>query len=147
MLVVTRWSKQPPRDELKLLATAVAALREAGADPRAAYLAGIRNWDASTWLLTRQPLRADEVSAMLRFAQAHGFDPVLVPGIAPDPRQRFHALDPPYLYDGAQALLSPRSRAFVRDYQFAIAPARTSAWVDSAKSSPASRTTSISIRP
>lgn len=124
MLAVTRWSKQPPRDELKFLATAVAALREDGAADPAAQLAAIRNWDASTWVVARQPLGAGEVQALQAFAAARGFDPVHVPGATPDPAQRFHVLDPPYLFAGTQALLSSRARDYVRDYRFAIAPAR-----------------------
>jgi hypothetical protein len=124
MLVVTRWSKQPPRDELKLVATVVAALREAGVERPALHLAGIRNWDASTWLVARQPFPAGELAALDRFAQSHGFDPVHVPGATVDPDRRFHALEPPYLFEGTQALLSPQARDYVRDYKFAIAPAR-----------------------
>jgi hypothetical protein len=124
MLAVTRWSKQPPRDELKLLATAVVALREDGAADPAAQLAAIRNWDASTWVVAREPLVAGDVQALRAFADAHGFDPVHLPGTTPDPAQRFHTLEPPYVFAGTQALLSPRARDYVRDYQFAIAPAR-----------------------
>jgi len=124
MLVVTRWSKQPPRDELKLVATAAAALRETGAPRPASQLAGIRNWDASTWLVARQPFHTDELAALERFAQAHGFDPVHVPGVTIDPAQRFHVLEPPYLFEGTHALLSPHARDYIRDYKFAIAPAR-----------------------
>ncbi|MFC5579081.1 hypothetical protein ACFPOA_13790 [Lysobacter niabensis] len=124
MLVVTRWSKQPPRDELKLVATAVAALRETGSARPASQLAGIRNWDASTWLVARRPFRADELAALERFAEAQGYDPVHVPGATIDPARRFHVLEPPYLFEGTQALLSPRARDYIRDYKFAIAPAR-----------------------
>jgi hypothetical protein len=124
MLAITRWSKQPPRDELKLLATAIAALREDGAANPAAQLAAIRNWDASTWVVARQPLGAEEVQALQVFAAAHGFDPVHLPGIRLEPAQRFHVVEPPYLFAGTQALLSPRARDYLRRYKFAIAPAR-----------------------
>jgi spermidine synthase len=124
MLVITRWSKQPPRDELKLVATAIAALREAGIGQPALRLAGIRNWDASTWLIARHPFTARDRSALRQFAESHGFDPVHVPGSPVDPEQRFHVLEPPYLFDGTQALLSLHARDYVRGYKFAIAPAR-----------------------
>lgn len=124
MIVVTRWSKQPPRDELKLFATAIAALREAGVDRPSSHLAGIRNWDASTWLVAREPFTAGELAAIGRFADARGFDPVHLPGMPSDPTRRFHVLEPPYLFEGAQALLSPQAGDYVRGYKFAIAPAR-----------------------
>ncbi|HEU0306662.1 MAG TPA: hypothetical protein VFR30_06810, partial [Lysobacter sp.] len=124
LLVITRWSKQPPRDELKLFATAIAALREEGIGTPALQLAGIRNWDASTWLVARRPFTAGELARLKRFADAHGFDPVHLPGESSDPVQRFHVLEPPYLFDGTQALLSKRARAYLHDYKFAISPAR-----------------------
>jgi hypothetical protein len=49
---------------------------------------------------------------------------VLVPGATLSPEQRFHSLEPPYLFSGAQVLLSKQARDYVRDYRFAIAPAR-----------------------
>jgi hypothetical protein len=124
MIAVTRWSKQPPRDELKLFATAIAALREEGVLQPGGHLAGIRNWDASTWLLARQPFDAAGKRALQAFATANGFDPVHVPGVRNAPEERFHVLEPPYLFEGTQALLSPRAAGYVRDYRFDIAPVR-----------------------
>lgn len=123
IVAITRWSKQPPRDELKFFATAVAALRGDGVADPAAQLAAIRSWDASTWLVARQPFTAAERAAMERFAGTQGFDPVQLPGYRSDPAQRFHLLEPPYLFDGVQALLSPNARDFLRDYKFMVAPA------------------------
>ncbi|HJW47268.1 MAG TPA: hypothetical protein VJ484_12380 [Lysobacter sp.] len=124
MLVITRWSKQPPRDELKLFATAIAALRAQGVAAPAAQLAAVRNWDASTWLIARQPFTANELAALKQFAAAHSFDPVHVPGWRIDASQRFHMLEPPNLFDGTHALLSPQARGYIRAYKFSIAPAR-----------------------
>ncbi|GAA5068434.1 class I SAM-dependent methyltransferase [Lysobacter panacisoli] len=120
-IVATRWSKQPPRDELKLFATAVRALREDGVLDPARQLAAIRNWDASTWLIARAPLTPHAVTSLQRFSDAQGFDVVQAPG-ARAAHERFHQLDPPYLFDGVRALLSPESRRYLRDYRFDIAP-------------------------
>lgn len=123
VLAVTRWSKQPPRDELKLFATAVAALRaERVADP-ATHIVAIRNWDASTLLVKRGRFTQDEIATLRAFCDAHGFDPVHYPGMAPDEAARYHGQAQPYLHEGARALLSPRAADYVRDYKFAIAPA------------------------
>jgi hypothetical protein len=124
MVAVTRWSKQPPRDELRLFATAITALREEGVLQPGAQLAGIRNWDASTWLLARRPFDAAEKNALQEFATANGFDPVHVPGIRNDPEERFHVLDAPYLFEGTHALLSSRAADYLRDYRFDIVPVR-----------------------
>lgn len=123
-IAVTQWSKQPPRDELKLFATAIAALREEGVAQPGRQLAAIRNWDASTWLVARRPFAARDIDALQRFAAANGFDPVHVPGARNDPDARFHVLEPPYLFEGTQALLSARADHYIRAYRFDIAPAR-----------------------
>ncbi|QGW63690.1 SAM-dependent methyltransferase [Lysobacter soli] len=122
MLVVTQWSKQPPRDELKLFATAVEALRAEGVRDPVRNVAAIRNWDASTWLFARSAFDAHAVAALTRFAERRGFDVVHAPGARADAQERFHQLDPPTVYDGVQALLSPQSREYIRAYQFDIEP-------------------------
>ena len=122
-VVITRWNKQPPRDELKLFATAIEALRAEGVRQPASHLAAIRNWDASTWLIARQPLSAQALAALRTFIDEQGFDPVHVPGYRMPEADRFHMLEPPTLFDGVDALLSPKARGFVRDYQFEIEPA------------------------
>lgn len=124
MLAVSRWSKQPPRDELKLVASAVAALREEGVADPATHIGMIRNWDASTLLIRRGRFDAASVAALRAFADAQGYDPVHYPGIAADAGMRHHEEVSPSLREGVQALLSPQAEAFMRDYKFAIAPAR-----------------------
>jgi hypothetical protein len=123
MLAITRYSKQPPRDELKLWATAVAALRAGGhADPAQRLLA-IRGWDASTLVLKNGRLNAIETANARDFADANSFDPVYYPGLQAADTNRYNLVEQPYLYEGARALLSSQADRFVRDYKFAIAPA------------------------
>jgi len=123
MLVATQWSKQPPRDELKLFATAVEALRDEGVGDPARNIVAIRNWDASTWLFARSPLDPRSLAALHRFAERRGFDVVHAPGWRARAHDRFHQLDPPTLFDGVNALLSPRARQYIHGYRFDIEPA------------------------
>ena len=123
LLAVTRWSKQPPRDELKLFATAVAALRAGGVTDLRTHIVAIRNWDASTWVVKRDGFDAGELASLRAFTDTHGFDPVHLPGLRATDASRFHALDRPTLVEGARALASPRAGDYLRDYKFAIAPA------------------------
>lgn len=124
MVVATRWSKQPPRDELKLFGTVVEALRGEGVADPSRHVAAIRNWDASTWLLSRSAIEPRAAGALLRFADRHGFDVVHAPGWRARADERFHLLEPSTLFDGVQALLSADARAYVRAYRFDIEPAR-----------------------
>src|SRR4029453_6512698 len=90
LLAITRWEKQPPRDALKLFATAVAALRAEGVRTPGARLAAIRNWDAATLLLKRGAFASADIARVRAFADAEGFDLVHVPGVRADEANRFN---------------------------------------------------------
>lgn len=123
LLAVTRWEKQPPRDALRLFATAVAALRADGVRAPAAQLAAIRNWDAATLLLRRGEFTTGETARLRAFADAWSFDPVHFPGMRADEGNRFHVLARDEARAGARALLAPRTAAeYITAYKFDIAP-------------------------
>ncbi len=121
LLAVTRWEKQPPRDALKLFATAVEALRAEGVAAPGRQLLMLRNWDAATLLLARDPFDAASLARVRRFLDDYGFDAVHVPGLGAT--NRFHVLVPDHEGRGAAALLSPDAEAFLRAYKFDIRPA------------------------
>lgn len=123
LLAITRYSKQPPRDELKLLATAVGAMEGSGRNDVARRLLAIRAWDASTLLLGKADFSVEDIAAARAFAREHSFDPVYYPGMPATEANRFNLVERPWLHEGANALLSEDAAAFVRDYKFAIAPA------------------------
>jgi len=122
-LALTRWSKQPPRDSLKLLATAAAMLRAEGVEP-AAQLAMIRGWQTDTLLVRRGVIAAPERAAIRRYCADHGFDLVALPGLRAEERNRYNRLREDHLSAGADALLGPRAEAYIDDYKFDIRPAR-----------------------
>jgi len=122
LLSLTRWERQPPRDSLKLFATAVSALRAEGAAPEA-QLAAIRGWQTSTLLVKRGAFAAAELAALREFCQARGFDPAYFPGIQPPEVNRYTRVARPWLYEGALALLGPQAGAFVDAYKFDLRPA------------------------
>lgn len=121
LLAITRWEKQPPRDALRLFATAVAALRAEGVDDPGAHLLAIRNWDAGTLLVKRDPFTPGEIARARAFAERWGFDLAHAPGphiagVAP-----FHVAGGES-QAGAKALRSPRAQAYLDAYKFDIAP-------------------------
>ncbi len=121
-IAITRWSRAPAREELRLLSTAATALAQDRRQPAAARIIALRNWDASTWLIARHAFSVGEVAAARAFAEQWGLDTVHLPGTAA-PAEKLHALDPPTLYIATEALLSRHARAYQRAYPFAIAPA------------------------
>jgi len=123
LLAITRWVNLPPRDALKLFATAVAALEAQGVTDPGARLVMIRGWKTATLLVKNGPFTPAEIAAIQAFCAARAFDPVWYPGMTPDAANRYNILDRPYFYEGAAALLSDRRAEFVDRYKFAIAPA------------------------
>ena len=123
MLAITRWVKLPPRDGLKLFATAVEALRHRGVAQPAERLAMIRGWSTSTLLIKNNPFTSREIESLIRFSQERAFDTVYFPGISPSEVNHYNILSEPYFYQGAVALLGEQPELFYQRYKFDIRPA------------------------
>jgi len=123
VLAVTRWLKQPPRDSLKLFATAVEALRAEGVDQPGRQLAMIRSWNTSTLLLRNGELTDDDIAVIREFSRSHSFDTVYYPGMPKEDANRFNLLEQAYLHEGAVALLGDDAEDLFERYKFHIKPA------------------------
>jgi spermidine synthase len=121
-LAITRWLKLPPRDSLRLFATAVSALERKGTAEPARHLALVRSWNTTTLLVKNGALTGQDVEKIRRFADERAFDLGFLPGMARGETNRFNILDQPYFFDAAIALLGPERDEFLRDYKFDIAP-------------------------
>lgn len=123
LLALTCWLKQPPRDELKLWATAVAALEQEGVTEPGSHLAFIRSFNTATLVVARDPLSPAQVEAVRAFCDERSFDLIYLPGLRQDETNRYNLLDDPTLALGVQALLSGRRADFYRRYKFNLTPA------------------------
>lgn len=123
MLAITRWLRIPPRDSLKLFATAAVALERSGVADPGAQLMLIRGWKTTTLVVKNTPFSAAQISALQTFSRSRSFDVAWYPGIPASATNRYNLLEQPYLYQGARALLGSRRDAFLQDYKFHIAPA------------------------
>lgn len=123
-LVITRWTRVPPRDLLKLLATAAVALEKLGVRPPRG-VALVRTWNTATVIVKRGEIGESEVAALRRFCDERSFDLDYAPGIRREETNRYNILDEPALFDLASTLLAGgerRERLFER-YKFFIRPA------------------------
>jgi spermidine synthase len=123
LLAITRWLKVPPRDSLKLFATAVAALERLGVDSPGERLALIRSWNTTTLVVKNGALDAADIAAIRAFTQERDFDLAYYPGMGREEANRHNRLAEPYLYDGAAAILGADRERFFDDYKFHIVPA------------------------
>lgn len=122
MLSVTRWLTLPPRDALKLFATAVAALEKRGVSDPASRLVMIRGWKTVTLLVKNGDFTLHEIGAIRRFCRARSFDTAWYPGMRALDANRYNQLAQPYFYEGAVALLGPQRQSFIDRYKFDIEP-------------------------
>src|SRR5215216_5867205 len=120
-LAITRWLKLPPRDSLRLFATAVSALERRGIGEPGRHLALVRSWNTTTLLVKNGPLSDQDTAKVRRFADERAFDLAFLPGMVREEANRFNILDQADFFDGAVALLGPERDAFLRDYKFDIA--------------------------
>ena len=123
LLALTRWVTLPPRDALKLFATAIAALEAQGVADPGAQLVMIRGWKTTTLLVKNGPFSPAEIAAVEAFCTARAFDPVWYPGLSPTAVNRYNILDQPYFHEGVTALLSAQRADFMERYKFALQPA------------------------
>jgi hypothetical protein len=124
MVAITRWLKNPPRDSLKLVATATEALRLRGVDMVAEHLVLIRGWQTSTLIVSREKFAAEEIGRLRTFCRQRSFDIVHGPGVESEAANRYNLLSEPTLANGVRALMGEDAAAFIAAYKYNLTPAR-----------------------
>ncbi len=122
MLTITRWTRIPPREELKLFATAVAALKALGVKDPGRHLIWVRSSTTITLIVKAKAVSAEEIQATREFCGQRGFDLAYLPGIEPEEANRFHRLPQDYYYQAAWAILKEDAQ-FFSAYKFDVRPA------------------------
>lgn len=113
-LVITRWMQAPPREVIKLMATATAVTP---------YIAVLRGWNTATVIVKNEAFDTSEVTALRAFCDERSFDLDWAPGVTREETNQLNVLDEPYLFDAATALLSGKREELFDRYKFNIHPA------------------------
>ncbi len=122
-LAISRWVKMPPRDALKMFATAIAALEHMGKKDVSRHLLLIRSWQISTLLIKNSAFTDNEIASMKSFCQQRSFDMAWYPGISEAEVNQFNIFDQAYFYTGASSLLGKNPQQFINDYKYYLYPA------------------------
>ena len=120
---LSRWIRMPPRDTLKLIATAAVALENTGVSDPHNQLILIRSWQTSTLLIKNGRVTAEEIAALKKFCRTRSFDLAYYPGIHGTEPNRYNILSEPFFYQGALSLVGNGRQDFLDRYKFNIAPA------------------------
>jgi spermine/spermidine synthase len=122
-LAITRWIKIPPRDTLKLFATAIDALKNIGSEAPEKQLVLIRSWQTSTLVIKNGIFNTEELNAVQTFCAARSFDLAYTPTITEDQVNRYNKLRQPVFYQAAVALFGDQREQFLQQYKFNLEPA------------------------
>lgn len=121
ILSITRWLKLPPRDSLRIISTALSALKKTGlAEESKEHILFIRSWKTTTILLSRSPFTNGEINRAVEFCDKRSFDVAYYNGMKADRANRFDIQEAPYYFLGATALMGPDSSSFLTDYAFDV---------------------------
>lgn len=123
ILAVNLWVKVPPRDSLKLFATARTAMENSGIAAPGGRLVMIRGWKTVTLLARNGVFTPDQVARIQEFCRARSFDLDYYPGMPPTEADRYNVVSGPSPYGVLQALIGEKSRAAMDAYKFFIEPA------------------------
>ena len=123
ILAITRWIKLPPRDGLKIFATAGAALERYGVAEPAQQMVMIRGWNTSTLLLSNRAFSAGQIDRLRKFSKQRWFDLVHYPGIKAGEANRYNQLQQAWYFNATRELLGTEREQFFADYKFNIRPA------------------------
>lgn len=121
-LSISRWLKLPPRDTLKLVSTALQALRTQGAEEPAKQIVLIRGWQTTTLLLKNTPFMPDEILELKRFCDERLFDTAYFQGMKASEANRYNILEKPIFFQAITAMLENEER-FYEQYKFNVTPA------------------------
>lgn len=122
-LAISRWVKTPPRDALKMFATAIEALKESNKKEIKQHLLLIRSWQISTLLIKNSAFTEKEIAAVKLFCRQRSFDIAWYPGISKNEVNQFNIFKQAYFYQGAAALLGNHPEQFLQDYKYYLYPA------------------------
>ena len=121
VLAITRWLTVPPRESLRVILTAAAALRRTSPDHVDDGLVVVRSWATATVLVKPSGFSTADVDSLSAWATSRRFDLDWYPGVR-SPRSRFNVLDEPTLFRAAAAAVGGPAEAesFAYSYSFAV---------------------------
>jgi predicted membrane-bound spermidine synthase len=124
VLSITGWLTVPPRANVRVLLTAVDALRRVAPHHVSDGVLVARSWGTVTLLVRPSGFSPAEVETLRDWATARSFDLDWYPGIA-RPEERFNLLERPVFFEAAWAAAAGSENAarFADSYPFSVTPA------------------------
>lgn len=119
VLAVTRWLDVPPRESVRVVATAGQAL---GPERVRRGLVVARSWGTVTTLAKPDGFTEEELARLAQWCRTRRFDIDWRPGDAEPPAPRFNRIADPAISRAAAAVVAGTERAFFDRYPFVVEP-------------------------
>ncbi len=129
LLAVTHQQQDPPRDNVKLLATLAEALESLGIENPGRHIIQVRNYLAVTTLASPTPLDTKTCEHLLAIAEELQLDIEWAPCPGIDPTDQLGKVSGPpgedfsYYHYAAREIFSPQREAFLRNWVYDVRPA------------------------
>lgn len=123
---ITTYIDYPYRNPIKIAATFAEVFERRKIENPQEYTAAIKNWNTISFLIKKDPLNFSEIDSIRSFCERMNFDPVILPGITNEERERFNKLQDKSLYSMFDSIFRSKAERqnFYAEYPFNIKPAK-----------------------
>jgi hypothetical protein len=123
VLAITRWTRSPPRESVRVIFTASKALARLSPQTDGNALIVVRSWGTTTVLVRPRGFSPQDIARLQEWAAARRFDLDWYPGLT-EPAVAYNEIDDPIPFRAAAAASAGAGavRRFTREYPFAVAP-------------------------
>lgn len=122
MLSITGWMMFPPRQSIRTVSLAIAALERQGVDDAAAHIAAIRTWTTVTLIVKKSEFTPGDVARIKEFCNRNKFDIIYAQNITASEVNYHNRFPEPYYYQAVSALLSGNRAELYDEYLFDVSP-------------------------
>jgi spermidine synthase len=123
ILSISTWIKNPPRDNIKLLAMTIEAIEGQKKNVPSRSIIMVRSWQTATLLIKNGGFDDRDMAAVREFCKSRLIDISYYPGVKERETNIFNKLDEDIFYSAAIKLLSPEREKFYETYPFYVKPA------------------------
>jgi len=125
VISISTWIDYPYKKPLKILSTLTEMFYDRGIKNTNGYISAIKNWNTITFAIKRTAFNKDEIKIIREFCNKMNFDPVILPGIKDDEREKYNKLQDKSIYSLIDRILasSEEREKLYSEYSFNIEPA------------------------
>ncbi len=125
VISINTWIDYPYRNPLKIISTLAEVIDEHGIKDISKHIAAIKNWNTISIIVKRSQITFDEGEKIRTFCKEMNFDPVILPGLIQEERERFNKLQDDSFYRMIDKILSSEDEreSVYSNYSFNIKPA------------------------